>query len=99
MRSTGKYTRDSVACCETESFKVGDRVRKKNHKSQFDKGSSKFSSIIYTISEIHDNSYSLRNEKNGNTLKRRFLGYELQHVPQNTIEEEKYDSEIKSINQ
>ena len=94
----GKFESDQKRYSYDYGFKVGDRVRKKNHKSQFDKGSSKFSSIIYTIFEIHDNSYSLRNEKNGNTLKRRFLGYELQHVPQNTIEEEKYDSEIKSIN-
>lgn len=54
-----------------QSFAIGDKVRLKNKKDLFEKGASRYSEEVYSISDIslNNSSYRLRNAE-GNLLKR-----------------------------
>ena len=62
----------------------GDTVRRALSKATFDKGATKFSNDLYTITETHNHSYTIAN-KHGKPLKRRYQGYELRKVDPNSI--------------
>ena len=66
------------------NLQLGDPVRITTKKGPFDKGLVRFSNEIYTISEIHPNSFSIKNHQN-QQLKRRYQGYELKKVNPDSI--------------
>ena len=73
-------------------LQLGDPVRITTKKGPFDKGLVRFSNEIYTISEIHPNSFSIKNHQN-QQLKRRYQGYELKKVnPDSIITSNKEDA-------